>query len=115
MIRSGTVGDDTCTNFQVQGNRFTRIECHYFIAHLDLHCRAGVIAETELDSGRLRFGEHSVNRRRNACRSSIDSRSCKERSSDNCDSETIQTLHVLAPDTSKFDGSYLPGFIKLYV
>ena len=36
MIRSSGVGDDTCTDRQVQADRFARIKRHDLIAHLDL-------------------------------------------------------------------------------
>ena len=112
VVWRGAVGDDACADFKAQADGLTWFESHDLIANLDFHWTTGIVAEAEFHCARLRLGEHRVNGGRNACWCGIDGRNCKKRRGDDCDGETIETFHLLAPDSSSFDGSFLPWYRK---
>jgi hypothetical protein len=114
VIWSSSVGDDTCAHRQAEINGLAGSERHHFVADLDIHCGARVVAKAEFDQ--LGLGEHRMNRGGDGGRSSVDSWGRKKRSSDCSDNgKAIVAFHCELPMHQDCDGNFLPWFRKLVV
>jgi hypothetical protein len=114
VVWSSSGGNDTCAHGQAEIKGLAGLERHHFVADLNIHCGARVVAKAEFDQ--LCLGEHRMNRGGDGGRSSIDCWDRKKRGSDYCDDgKAIVAFHCELPMLQDCDGNFLPWFRKLVV